>query len=161
MEFVDLESGQRHTLRRSLRHQRDRRVQRRRPQDRRPSRSADDRPEPGRSLVLDRSFLPGDAAIMVPRTSDGRVLFAIPWHGHTLLGTTDTPIAEATLEPVAQEQEIDFILDTASHYLSRPPTRADILSVFAGIRPLVKASEATAPPSCRGNTQSTSLDRGC
>src|SRR5438132_7302822 len=79
---------------------------------------------------------------MVPRTSDGRVLFAIPWHQHTLLGTTDTPIENVSLEPVALEEEIDFILDTASRYLARRPTRADILSVFAGIRPLVKASEA-------------------
>src|SRR5438132_7027038 len=79
---------------------------------------------------------------MVPRTSDGRVLFAIPWHQHTLLGTTDTPIENVSLEPVALEEEIDFILDTASRHLARRPTRADILTVFAGIRPLVKASEA-------------------
>ena len=98
-------------------------------------------PSQGVHLVLDRSFLPGDAAIMVPRTSDGRVMFAIPWHGHTLLGTTDTPVAEALLEPIAQEQEIEFILDTAGQYLAKPPARADILSVFAGIRPLVRASD--------------------
>jgi glycerol-3-phosphate dehydrogenase len=100
-------------------------------------------PSQGVHLVLDRSFLSGDAAIMVPRTSDGRVLFAIPWHEHTLIGTTDTPIDHVSLEPVAQEDEIEFILDTASHYLARRPTRADILSVFTGIRPLVKA-EATS-----------------
>src|SRR4051812_16569402 len=99
-------------------------------------------PSQGVHVVLDRSFLPGDAAIMVPRTSDGRVMFAIPWHGHVLLGTTDTPIREVSLEPVPLEQEIDFILETASQYLSRPPARADILSTFAGIRPLVKASDA-------------------
>jgi glycerol-3-phosphate dehydrogenase len=81
---------------------------------------------------------------MVPRTSDGRVLFAIPWHGHTLIGTTDTPIQSASLEPVALEEEIEFILSTASNYLARNPTRADILSVFVGIRPLVKASEAAS-----------------
>jgi len=98
-------------------------------------------PSQGVHLVLDRSFLPGDSAIMVPRTSDGRVMFAIPWHEHTLLGTTDTPVAQATLEPVAMEKEIDFILETASQYLARPPTRDDVLSVFAGIRPLVKSSE--------------------
>jgi glycerol-3-phosphate dehydrogenase len=101
-------------------------------------------PSQGVHVVLDRSFLPGDAAIMVPRTSDGRVLFAIPWHDHALLGTTDTPIAEVSLEPVAQEQEIDFILDTAARYLTRHPTRDDVLSVFAGIRPLVKASEVAS-----------------
>src|SRR4029077_5661436 len=82
-----------------------------------------------------------DSAIMVPRTSDGRVLFAIPWHEHTLLGTTDTPIENVSLEPVALEEEIEFILETASRYLARRPARAAILSVFAGIRPLVKASE--------------------
>ena len=97
-------------------------------------------PSQGVHVVLDRSFLPGDAAIMVPRTSDGRVMFAIPWHDHALLGTTDTPIKDVTLEPVAMEQEIDFILETAAQYLTRNPTRADVLSVWAGIRPLVKAS---------------------
>jgi glycerol-3-phosphate dehydrogenase len=99
-------------------------------------------PSQGVHLMLERSFLSGDSAIMVPRTSDGRVLFAIPWHEHTLIGTTDTPIENVSLEPVALEEEIEFILDTASRYLARRPTRADILSVFAGIRPLVKASEA-------------------
>lgn len=99
-------------------------------------------PSQGVHLVLDRSFLPGESAIMVPRTSDGRVMFAIPWHEQTLLGTTDTPVPQATLEPVAMEKEIDFILETAAQYLARPPKRADVLSVFAGIRPLVKSSEA-------------------
>ena len=100
-------------------------------------------PSQGVHVVLDRSFLPGDSAIMVPRTSDGRVMFAIPWHGHTLLGTTDTEVAWATLEPVAMDREIDFLLDTASQYLARAPQRSDILSAFAGIRPLVKATAAT------------------
>jgi glycerol-3-phosphate dehydrogenase len=97
-------------------------------------------PSQGAHLVLDRSFLPGDTAIMVPHTSDGRVMFAIPWHGHTLVGTTDTAIESATLEPVPFDQEIDFMLSTASLYLDRKPTRSDILSVFAGIRPLVRAA---------------------
>ena len=97
----------------------------------------------GIHLVFDRSFLPGDTAIMVPHTSDGRVLFAIPWHGHTLVGTTDTPIAEATPEPIPQQQEIDFVLNTAGEYLARVPTRDDVLSVFTGIRPLVKAGEGS------------------
>jgi glycerol-3-phosphate dehydrogenase len=96
-------------------------------------------PSQGIHLVFDRSFLSGDSAIMVPHTSDGRVMFAIPWHGHTLIGTTDTPIAEATLEPLAMEKEIEFILTTAALYLAKKPTRADVLSVFAGIRPLVKS----------------------
>lgn len=96
-------------------------------------------PSQGIHLVFNRSFLPGDSAIMVPHTSDGRVMFAIPWHDHTLVGTTDVPLTEAPLEPRATEQEIAFILETAGRYLERPPTRADILSVFAGIRPLVRA----------------------
>ena len=98
-------------------------------------------PSQGVHLVFDHSFLPGDSAIMVPHTSDGRVMFAIPWHEHTLVGTTDVPLSEATLEPIATEEEIDFILETAAEYLAKPPTRADILSVFAGIRPLVRAGE--------------------
>jgi glycerol-3-phosphate dehydrogenase len=97
-------------------------------------------PSQGIHLVFDASFLQGTSAILVPHTSDGRVLFAIPWHGHTLVGTTDTPIAAATLEPVAMEQEIEFVLATAAQYLSKAPTRADVLSVFAGIRPLVRAT---------------------
>lgn len=96
----------------------------------------------GAHIVLARSFLPAVSALMVPKTSDGRVLFAIPWHGHTLIGTTDVPITGAPLEPVPQEQEIDFILETAGQYLAKKPTRADILAQFAGIRPLVKAGNA-------------------
>jgi glycerol-3-phosphate dehydrogenase len=95
----------------------------------------------GIHLVFDHSFLAGDSAIMVPHTSDGRVMFAIPWHGHTLVGTTDTPVPEATLEPVALEQEIEFLLQTASLYLAKKPVRGDVLSVFAGIRPLVRSGE--------------------
>jgi len=97
-------------------------------------------PSQGIHLVFDSSFLQADSAILVPHTSDGRVLFAIPWHGHTLVGTTDTPIAAATLEPVAMEQEIEFVLATAGQYLTKAPTRGDVLSVFAGIRPLVRAT---------------------
>ncbi len=108
-------------------------------------------PSQGIHLVFKRSFLPGDSAIMVPHTSDGRVMFAIPWHGHTLVGTTDTPISDATLEPAAMDQEIEFILNTAADYLEKRPTRADVLSVFTGIRPLVKASAS-------GNTASLSRD---
>jgi glycerol-3-phosphate dehydrogenase len=100
-------------------------------------------PSQGIHLVFAASFLQGESAIMVPHTSDGRVLFAIPWHGHTLVGTTDTPIASATLEPVATEQEIDFILATAGQYLTQAPTRDDVLTVFAGVRPLVRATDVT------------------
>jgi glycerol-3-phosphate dehydrogenase len=98
-------------------------------------------PSQGIHLVFDASFLQGESAIMVPHTSDGRVLFAIPWHGsHTLVGTTETPIPVPTLEPVALEHEIEFILTTAGQYLTKAPTRNDVLSVFAGIRPLVRAT---------------------
>lgn len=98
-------------------------------------------PSQGVHLVLPRHFLPGDAAIMVPHTRDGRVMFAVPWLGRAVIGTTDTAIPEATLEPTAKSEEIDFILETASGYLAQPPTRDDILSVFTGIRPLVKDSD--------------------
>ena len=101
-------------------------------------------PSQGIHLVFERSFLRADAAIMVPHTSDGRVLFAIPWHGNTVVGTTDTPIVEPSYEPLPFEEEIDFILDTAAQFLSRPPTRKDVLSVYVGIRPLVKADEESA-----------------
>ena len=76
---------------------------------------------------------------MVPRTSDGRVLFVIPWHGHAVAGTTDTPVDAPSLEPRALDEEIEFILETAGRYLSRPPTRADVLAVYVGLRPLVKS----------------------
>jgi glycerol-3-phosphate dehydrogenase len=93
----------------------------------------------GSHVVLDRSFLPADAALLVPETPDGRVLFAIPWGGHTLVGTTDVPIPEAVPEPRPTAAEIDFILETAGRFLARPPRREDVLSTFAGIRPLVRA----------------------
>jgi glycerol-3-phosphate dehydrogenase len=98
-------------------------------------------PSQGIHLVFDRSFLAGESAIMVPHTSDGRVMFAIPWHQHTLVGTTDTPIETPTLEPRPLEEEIAFILETAGRYLLKAPTRDDVLSVFVGIRPLVKSGE--------------------
>jgi len=101
-------------------------------------------PSQGIHLVFDGSFLASESAIMVPHTTDGRVMFAIPWHGHTLVGTTDTPIAEPVLEPVAQEQEVEFILQTASLYLAKKPARGDVLSVFAGIRPLVRSGDAAS-----------------
>jgi glycerol-3-phosphate dehydrogenase len=99
-------------------------------------------PSQGAHLVFDRSFLPTDTAIMVPHTRDGRVMFAIPWHGHTLVGTTDTPIDAPQPEPRALPDEIDFILETAGLYLARPPRRADVRSVFVGIRPLVRSGDA-------------------
>ena len=94
------------------------------------------RPSQGVHIILDRSFLDSDAAIMIPKTSDGRVLFAVPWHKKVILGTTDTPLDEHSLEPKALEEEIDFILKTAAQYLKKDPSRKDVLSVFAGLRPL-------------------------
>ena len=91
----------------------------------------------GIHLVLPRSFFPGETALIVPKTSDGRVMFIIPWHGHVLLGTTDTPIPSASFEPAALDSEIEFLLETAAKYMQLRPCRSDCLSVFAGIRPLV------------------------
>lgn len=94
------------------------------------------RPSQGVHLVLDPSFLQSDHAIMIPSTSDGRVLFAVPWHNKIVVGTTDTLMKDALEEPVAMRSEVDFILETAGRYLTRPPKREDVLSVFAGLRPL-------------------------
>ncbi len=93
----------------------------------------------GAHVVLPGSFLPGGCALLAPRTDDGRVFFAIPWHGRTLIGTTDTPVTEPRMEPRPQADEIAFLLAHASRYLTAKPTETDILSVFAGVRPLVKA----------------------
>jgi glycerol-3-phosphate dehydrogenase len=120
-------------------------------------RMADEKVEPlmvtsqGIHLVFDRSFLKSDTALMVPRTSDGRVLFVIPWHEHAVAGTTDTPVDAPSLEPKPLDEEIEFILETAGRYLSRPPTRADVLAVYVGLRPLVKSDG-------EGKTSSISRD---
>ncbi len=95
----------------------------------------------GVHLVLDKSFLPGDSAIMVPHTDDGRVLFAVPWHDCVVVGTTDTPVEEVSLEPRPLEDEIDFLLTHAARYLTKDPVASDVLSMFAGLRPLVKAGD--------------------
>lgn len=97
-------------------------------------------PSQGIHLVLDRSFLKGDHAIMIPQTSDGRVLFAVPWHDHVILGTTDTLIEAPLSEPEALDQEIDFVLNNAAQYMHKKPTRDDIKSVFAGLRPLAASA---------------------
>jgi|TARA_B110000238_G_C16142727_1_gene447327 glycerol-3-phosphate dehydrogenase len=98
------------------------------------------RPSQGVHLVIEKSFLNGDHAIMVPQTSDGRVLFAVPWNDYVVLGTTDTPINETLEEPIALDSEIEFILKNAGAYMTKKPTRKDVKSVFAGLRPLA-ASE--------------------
>ncbi|WP_437918316.1 FAD-dependent oxidoreductase [Sphingobacterium sp. LRF_L2] len=94
------------------------------------------RPSQGTHIVLDAHFLGGSDALMVPKTSDGRVLFAVPWHGKVLLGTTDTPLNEHEIEPRPLAEEISFILNTAGSYLNPAPSHTHIRSIFAGLRPL-------------------------
>jgi glycerol-3-phosphate dehydrogenase len=94
------------------------------------------RPSQGVHLVVDKSFLGGDDAIMIPKTSDGRVMFGVPWQNRVILGTTDIPVKEFVLEPKALEEEVDFILETAGRFLEKKPQRSDVLCVFAGLRPL-------------------------
>ena len=98
-------------------------------------------PSQGIHLVFDKSFLPSDQALMIPKTSDGRVLFAVPWHNKIVVGTTDTLIRKHSLEPIALESEIEFVLETAQRFLAKKPTRADVLSVYAGLRPLAAPEE--------------------
>lgn len=99
------------------------------------------RPSQGVHLTLPKEFLPGDAALMIPRTDDGRVLFAVPWYDKVIVGTTDTLMPNSTLEPTALESEIEFILTTAGRYLQQAPKRSDVLSTFAGLRPLAAPKE--------------------
>jgi glycerol-3-phosphate dehydrogenase len=101
------------------------------------------RPSQGAHVVLDKSFLQGNSALMIPKTSDGRVLFAVPWHGKVLVGTTDTPLDEHSLEPKPLDGEIDFILSTAGKYLTKVPSRSDVLATFAGLRPLAAPGKNT------------------
>ncbi len=101
----------------------------------------------GVHIVLPREFLPGETALMIPKTSDGRVLFLIPWQNHVVVGTSDTPIPDAVVEPKPQDAEIEFLLNTSARYLTRVPTRADVLSVFTGIRPLVRPTGAVGKTS--------------
>jgi len=98
-------------------------------------------PSQGVHLVVDREFLPSDAALMVPKTSDGRVLFAVPWLGKVILGTTDTPTHSLSTEPTALKAEVDFILRESARYLHKAPTRADVKSLWVGLRPLVSHNE--------------------
>jgi len=104
-------------------------------------------PSQGAHIVLDRSFLPGDSAIMVPKTDDRRVLFAIPWHERVLIGTTETTVSKPALEPRPLREEIEFLLKHAARYLTKDPKPKDVLSAFAGLRPLVK----------HGKTRNTAL----
>jgi glycerol-3-phosphate dehydrogenase len=98
-------------------------------------------PSQGVHIVVDRSFLDSDIALMVPKTSDGRVLFAVPWLGQVILGTTDTPRNDLAREPMPFAEEVEFILREAGRYLRTAPTRADIKSIWVGLRPLVKPQD--------------------
>lgn len=110
-------------------------------------------PSQGVHIVVDQEFLPGDKALIVPRTSDGRVLFAVPWLGKVILGTTDTPRHDLSQEPEPFHEELEFILREAGTYLRRPPTRADIKSIWVGLRPLVKP-----PADASGHTKKISRE---
>ncbi len=105
----------------------------------------------GIHLVLPKHFLPGDAAIMIPKTADGRVLFAVPWHDCVVVGTTDTPVANTSLEPRALAAEREFVMEHARRYLAKDPSDSDVLSIYAGLRPLVKTGGS-------GNTAALSRD---
>ncbi len=106
----------------------------------------------GIHLVLPKAFLPGDAAIMVPKTADGRVLFAVPWHDRVVVGTTDTPVDTIAAEPRALDQELDFVMRHARRYLAHDPGEDDVLSVFAGLRPLVDSGGGPTAALSRDHT---------
>ncbi|MCG8471020.1 MAG: glycerol-3-phosphate dehydrogenase/oxidase, partial [Desulfobacterales bacterium] len=109
-------------------------------------------PSQGVHLILDKAFDPGETAIMVPHTDDGRVIFMVPWHGRVIVGTTDTPIKESVMEPKPLEEEVEFLLSHAGRYLSKIPKREDVLSIFTGIRPLISGENE------EGKTSSLSRD---
>jgi glycerol-3-phosphate dehydrogenase len=113
----------------------------------------------GVHLVLDKTFLPGNSAIMVPHTDDGRVLFAVPWLNQTLVGTTDTFVNEYLLEPLPQKNEIDFLLKHAAKYLTKDPTREDVKSVFVGLRPLIKGTNAEVDTSSISRDHTITISR--
>jgi glycerol-3-phosphate dehydrogenase len=110
-------------------------------------------PSQGVHLVVDREFLDADVGLMVPKTADGRVLFAVPWLGKVILGTTDTPRTDLAREPLPFKEEVDFILSESARYLKRAPVRADVRSVWVGLRPLVKPLDAE-----EGNTKGISRE---
>ncbi|UYO94936.1 glycerol-3-phosphate dehydrogenase/oxidase [Pollutimonas sp. M17] len=110
-------------------------------------------PSQGVHLVVDSEFFPGDHALLVPKTQDGRVLFAVPWLGKVILGTTDTPRHDLSREPLAFAEEVEFILGEAAKYLSRPPSRSDVKSIWVGLRPLVRPPENEG-----GNTKKISRE---
>ena len=107
----------------------------------------------GAHIVVSSAFLPGRAAVLVPRTDDGRILFAIPWHGHVVIGTTDVPVETPSHDPVASAEEVDYLIDHAGRYLTRPIARSDILSAWAGLRGLMAAgAEQSTAALSRGHS---------
>jgi len=114
----------------------------------------------GTHIVLSGSFLPGRSALMIPRTEDGRVLFAIPWQERTLVGTTDIPVEEVPLEPRPMHSEIEFLLDHSAQYLDRKPTIDDVLSTFTGLRPLVSNSESSTTTASLSRDHSLLVSKG-
>ncbi|MEI7447491.1 MAG: glycerol-3-phosphate dehydrogenase/oxidase [Burkholderiales bacterium] len=101
-------------------------------------------PSQGIHLVVDRGFLPGERALLVPSTADGRVLFAVPWLGRVILGTTDTPRADPSFEPEPFTDEVRFVLREAGRYLARAPRLEDVASAWVGLRPLVRPPDDAA-----------------
>jgi glycerol-3-phosphate dehydrogenase len=110
-------------------------------------------PSQGVHIVVDRKFLPTDHALMIPKTSDGRVLFAVPWLGKVILGTTDTPRSDLATEPEAFAEEIQFILSESAKVLTTAPQRSDVKSIWVGLRPLVKHEDDDS-----GNTKAISRE---
>jgi glycerol-3-phosphate dehydrogenase len=115
-------------------------------------------PSQGIHLVVDKRFQPSESAMMIPKTADGRVLFAVPWHNKVVLGTTDTAVDEVAIEPRPLAAEVEFILQTIAQYLVNPPTRADVLSVFVGQRPLLKSAKSTQQSDGVGSTATLSRE---
>jgi glycerol-3-phosphate dehydrogenase len=117
-------------------------------------------PSQGAHLVLPKRFLPGDSAIMVPRTEDGRVLFAVPWHDRVVVGTTDVPVDGPSLEPRPLREELAFLMEHAARYLATDPAPEDVLSAFAGLRPLVRAEGAESTAALSRDHTIVVSDRG-
>lgn len=106
-------------------------------------------PSQGIHIVLDSEFLGGDTGVMIPKTDDGRVLFAIPWHDRVLLGTTDTAGVGVSVNPKPLEEEVDYLLEHAERCLTKKPERKDILATFAGLRPLVRPTGSSKQETSR------------
>ena len=99
-------------------------------------------PSQGIHIVIEKKHFKSDKALMVPKTSDGRVLFAVPWHNYVIVGTTDTAVNKIEVEPLPLQEEVNFILQNLNQYLSADTKNTDVKSVFVGLRPLVKRKGA-------------------